>query len=86
MVRIKHRYLLVHILYPDTESALFRSSDPNIPDTLRFHQPTPDAITPPILLGDIREHVSTLFGDYGAGVAGLQLRSMSRRRSFLQEC
>ena len=74
MVRIKHRYLLVNILYPDKPSeiaarseAINRDAKP-LPDIVQFHQPTPDEVTPQLLLRTVREHIALLYGDYGAGV------------------
>jgi len=80
MVRIKHRYLLVNILYPEQPAQA--SAQPHhttkhgaqIPNIVQFHQPTPGDLTPQILLRTIREQVALLFGDYGAGItsSGLQ--------------
>lgn len=73
MVRLKNRYLLVNILYPDTaekQSAV-------IPDLVAFRQPTTDALTPQVLQKAIRAQVSELFGDYGTGAIADSLASMS---------
>ena len=80
MVRIKHRYLLVNILYPEPPAQV--SAQPHyttqngaqILDIVQFHQPTPSDLTPQILLRTIREQVALLYGDYGAGItsSGLQ--------------
>ncbi|RDW69513.1 hypothetical protein BP6252_08533 [Coleophoma cylindrospora] len=64
MVRVKHRYLLVNILYPELE----RSATAKIPDVVAFHQPTTDALTAQALLRALRAEIATLFGDYGSGV------------------
>ncbi|KFX90642.1 hypothetical protein V490_06350 [Pseudogymnoascus sp. VKM F-3557] len=67
MVRLKNRYLLVNILYP--ESAALPSS--KVPDVVAFNQPTTDDLTPQLLIKAIREAVLELFGDYGSGaIAG----------------
>ena len=81
MVRVKHRYFLVQILYPDTTP--FKSSDPNLPDRVRFHQPTPDAVTAGFLLGQIREQLAILYGDHGSGVAGTGLTSENNYPSLV---
>ena len=65
MVRLKHRYLLVNILYPEPSSI---SKDKNVPYTVQFHQPTSDALTPQLLVRMVRDGVAELFGDYGSGV------------------
>jgi hypothetical protein len=62
MVRIKERYLLVSILYPDA-----LDTRTNIPDLVLVNQPTTDELTPGALLRAIRAEVATLFGDYGSG-------------------
>ncbi|KAI9741455.1 MAG: hypothetical protein M1818_004261 [Claussenomyces sp. TS43310] len=64
MVRLKNRYLLVNILYPDSAGSV---STTEVPDIVSFHQPTTDALTPQLLLKAIRAEVSELFGDYGNG-------------------
>jgi len=79
MVRLKNRYLLVHILYPDPSQASNPRapppSKPNnlVPEVVHFHQPTPDTLTPQLLTRAIREEVSLLFGDYGVGVTASSL-------------
>ena len=77
MVRLKHRYLLVNILYPDSYSSpvngILRSAkDP--PSQIQFHSPTPDELTPQLCLRVIRVTVNDLFGDYGAGVVSSSLQ------------
>jgi len=59
MVRIKNRYLLLHILYPTVPSSLLSS-----------HHPSPSTLTAPLLLRHIRDQIALLFGDYGTGVVG----------------
>lgn len=74
MVRIKERYLLVNILYP---SAI--GTKPDVPDVVVINQPTTDKLTAQALLRGIRDEVSSLFGDYGAGaMEGGGLSGMSR--------
>lgn len=65
MVRIKHRYLLIKILYPERA----KPQDQR-PDTITFHSPTPDSFDSLALTRLIRRHVAELFGDYGIGVVG----------------
>ncbi|KAK0672704.1 Rpp14/Pop5 family-domain-containing protein [Cercophora samala] len=79
MVRLKDRYLLVNILYTDLppsqpSSSSSSSSSPNTPvsDLLRYNQPTTTAsasadLKPQTLLRDIRNEITSLFGDCGAG-------------------
>ena len=71
MVRLKHRYLLLQILYPDGPSTL--------PGSLSFNGPTNDALTPRNLSNLIRENIADLFGDYGSGLtaASLQVKYLS---------
>ncbi|KAK5132289.1 hypothetical protein LTR08_009197 [Meristemomyces frigidus] len=74
MVRIKHRYMLVNILYPSPPAKKpgnTPSNNDDIPFSVHFRQPTPDQLTPQLLLRLIRDGVANLFGDYGSGkVAG----------------
>jgi ribonuclease P/MRP protein subunit POP5 len=68
MVRIKHRYLLVDILYPEYSKSF--SSSSSTPRHLKFHQPTADTLTPGLFSKLLRDTVSDLFGDYGVGKLG----------------
>jgi hypothetical protein len=79
MVRIKNRYLLVNILYPELEKGLAKAS---VPDIVTFNQPTTDALTVQALLKGIRAAVSDLFGDYGSGATADSLASMAH----FQQC
>lgn len=73
MVRLKNRYLLVNILYPEAAA----SPSPDVPDLVAFNQPTTDELTAQLLLKGIREAVLELFGDYGAGaLAGSLMGTM----------
>jgi ribonuclease P/MRP protein subunit POP5 len=79
MVRIKERYLLVNILYP---SAI--GTKPDVPDVVVINQPTTDKLTAQALLRGIRDEVSNLFGDYGAGSmegGGLSVKYLSAATS-----
>lgn len=62
MVRIKERYLLVKILYPNE-----LGSRPDLPDVVVINQPTTDQLNQAALLRGIRTEVANLFGDYGSG-------------------
>ena len=73
MVRLKHRYLLVNILYPESTATTQQARAKDVPDLVQFHHPTPDALTPQLLARIIRDTVVELFGDYGAGVLGSSL-------------
>lgn len=82
MVRLKHRYLLINILYPDSKSAnlkLVKDAGDELPFNLQFRQPSPDQLTVHILLKMIRQGIEELFGDYGSGkVSGsLQIKYWS---------
>ncbi|KAJ5539580.1 hypothetical protein N7513_007912 [Penicillium frequentans] len=73
MVRLKNRYLLIDILYPDP--ATWPSTTPKSTSTstsaqLAIHSPTSDALTPGLLAKMIREEVSELYGDCGVGKLG----------------
>ena len=72
MVRIKHRYLLVKILYPEPPKS--QPHQPvDIPDSVSIHQPTSDELTPQLLAKAIRDQILLMYGDYGAGVTSTGL-------------
>jgi ribonuclease P/MRP protein subunit POP5 len=71
MVRIKHRYLLINILYPDQEPKPTRQSNgikEDLPYALQFRQPSSDHLNAKLLARIIRDGVADLFGDYGSGM------------------
>ncbi|PYH42299.1 Rpp14/Pop5 family protein, partial [Aspergillus saccharolyticus JOP 1030-1] len=72
MVRIKHRYLLLDILYPDpaTWPRKPSTSTSSTQAQLQIHAPTSDALTPSLLAKLVREQVAELFGDWGVGRLG----------------
>ncbi|OJI82527.1 hypothetical protein BO79DRAFT_199521 [Aspergillus costaricaensis CBS 115574] len=84
MVRLKHRYILLDILYPDpstwpaaTSRTKSNNNNNNNPQSksksqaqLQIHSPTSDALTPGLLAKMVREEVSLMFGDYGVGRLG----------------
>ncbi|KAL3479327.1 Rpp14/Pop5 family-domain-containing protein [Aspergillus californicus] len=74
MVRVKHRYLLVDILYPDPSSTpLSARKDHHAQQSeyqLRIHAPTSDALTPGLLAKMVRDEVAETFGDWGIGRLG----------------
>ncbi|KAG9233084.1 Rpp14/Pop5 family protein [Amylocarpus encephaloides] len=75
MVRIKNRYLLVNILYPELDDATQKGT----PDVLAINQSTTDALKIKDLTGGIRGQVRQLFGDYGSGAISdnLQVKYLS---------
>lgn len=69
MVRIKHRYLLLNILYPSKDkSRTTANKDKGVPLTVQFRRPSSDRLDGRLLMRVIRDGVSELFGDYGAGM------------------
>jgi len=74
MVRIKNRYLLVNILYPDppdqnkNSSAKPSGTIQSLPAIIQFHRPTPDDLTPNLFTRALKEQIALLYGDYGVGV------------------
>ena len=75
MVRIKHRYLLLNILFPGDSPATFPASFRSAkPSPLALPSPTPPHFSAASLVNLIRESVAEHFGDYGVGVtAGLKV-------------
>jgi ribonuclease P/MRP protein subunit POP5 len=79
MVRLKHRYLLVHVLYPNAGDDTKVKLPPNAKDapyTVQFHRPSSDRLDARLLLQMIRNGVSELFGDYGSGMIAGSLQGM----------
>ncbi|KAI9789960.1 MAG: hypothetical protein M1833_002127 [Piccolia ochrophora] len=75
MVRIKHRYLLVHVLSPaETDNNVQSASTPTqkLPAHVLFQPPIP-FVTPALLAHHIRSHIATLYGDHGVGVTSMGL-------------
>lgn len=72
MVRIKSRYLLLDILYPDSNTWPSSSKPSTSPTAaqLAIHAPTSDALTPGLLAKMIREEVGEMYGDWGVGKLG----------------
>ncbi|KAG9244332.1 Rpp14/Pop5 family protein [Calycina marina] len=82
MVRVKHRYLLVNILYPELLKA-GRESSAKLPDAVTFHQPTTSGLNSRGLEKAIKHGVEELFGDYGYGAirGSLQVKYLSTATS-----
>jgi ribonuclease P/MRP protein subunit POP5 len=75
MVRIKHRYLLINILYPGPSSIVAKAPEgTTIPDVVQFHAPTSDKLNAQLLARIIRDGVGELFGDWGLGVIAGSLK------------
>jgi ribonuclease P/MRP protein subunit POP5 len=72
MVRVKYRYLVVNLLYPEPVA---KSKSP-LPHVVQIHSPTPDAVHAGILVRLVREGVEDLYGDYGVGMVSTGLKSM----------
>ncbi|KLJ07202.1 ribonuclease P/MRP protein subunit POP5 [Blastomyces silverae] len=86
MVRFKHRYLLIDILYPPAShsdsiggaaasTTAISKHTHTIPNNakdihLLIHRPTTDTLTPQSLARSVREHVAEMFGDWGMGRLG----------------
>lgn len=75
MVRIKERYLLVNLVYPDES---LNQGKTHVPDLLVYNQPTPNTVTSYSLLKTIKTEVASLFGDYGAGAIERSLQGVFR--------
>ena len=82
MVRLKNRYLLVNIPYPELEK---NQSKSKVPDVIAFNQPTTDQLDGHALSRGIKKEVATLFGDYGSGAVADSLigNSLSSQCDFI---
>lgn len=70
MVRLKNRYLLVNILYPELDT---KPKNPSIPDVVIFNQPTTSNLTAAGLVKALKAEAAGLFGDYGSGAIAERL-------------
>ncbi|KAL2830565.1 hypothetical protein BDW59DRAFT_141109 [Aspergillus cavernicola] len=76
MVRVKNRYLLIDILYPDPSSwpsstSSRKGQPPHVHQSqLQIHAPTSNALTPSLLAKMVRDEVAATFGDWGVGRLG----------------
>jgi ribonuclease P/MRP protein subunit POP5 len=66
MVRVKHRYLLINILYPTDPPPGVKLPPAGVPDFIRFHAPSPTDFLSADLARLIRGAIVDLAGDYGA--------------------
>lgn len=73
MVRIKERYLLVNITYPEAEGSRDTATS-SLPDLLVYNQPTIDTCTARTVQNAVRTEITNLFGDYGVGSIERTLR------------
>lgn len=73
MVRIKERYLLVNIVYPEAAQDQAKAS---LPDLLVNNQPTANACNGRSIQHAIKAEATDLFGDYGAGAVERSLRGL----------
>ncbi|KAL2282480.1 hypothetical protein FJTKL_10573 [Diaporthe vaccinii] len=71
MVRIKERYLLVDIVYPEAAQNQVKAG---LPDLLVYNQPTANACNARSIQYAIKAQITDLFGDYGAGAVERSLR------------
>lgn len=73
MVRIKERYLLINLLYPEGPRD---PSQSKLPDLLVYNQPTTNTFNGRAFAQAIKTEVAKLFGDYGAGAVERALRGL----------
>lgn len=87
MVRIKHRYLLVNILYPEPESKSWiahTASGKPLPGLVQFRRPSPDDLTPQLLARSIKDQIALLYGDYGVGLTSGSLNGINTKSEGLR--
>lgn len=69
MVRIKHRYLVVRILYPATQATVSKSIvNHSNQDLLDLYRPSPQSLDTHNLFRLIRTSIEYMYGDYGVGL------------------
>ena len=90
MVRIKYRYLLVNILYPEPQKANAISTSDKAAkasfDLLQVHSPSPDDLTPQLLVRLVKDQVTYLYGDYGHGLIAGSLNGLFPLRCPVIQC
>ena len=70
MVRIKHRYITVHVLYPSQTAHAQAAITP----LLHFHCASPAGLDAAHLLRLIRKSIEYMYGDYGLGLIASSLK------------
>lgn len=84
MVRIKHRYLLLNILYPTPPIPQNgKEIAKDLPWAVTIRRPSPDRLNPQLLARMIRDGVAELFGDYGAGMVAGSLQGMAENSTLV---
>lgn len=75
MVRLKHRYLVLNLLYPSPTPSTTLLTTPSslLSPLLTLHAPTPPSFDARALLALLRTTLFTLFGDLGAGPVSASL-------------
>ena len=69
MVRIKHRYLVVRILYPATQAIVSKSVvNQSNRDLLNLYRPSPQSLDTRNLFRLIKTSIEYMYGDYGIGL------------------
>lgn len=89
MVRIKHRYLLVNILYPEPENKSWTGhteSRKPLPHLVQFRRPSPDDLSPQLLARSIKDQIALLYGDYGVGLTSGGLNGIKQKIMRLITC
>ncbi|KAM3163276.1 Ribonuclease P [Lachancea thermotolerans] len=86
MVRLKSRYVLFEVLYPEGRTLTSENNVNNLSKRevlLRHHQVTPARVTVKTILQELRRVIQFNFGDYGSGKANslLQIKYFSNRTS-----
>ncbi|KAF2672267.1 hypothetical protein BT63DRAFT_363267, partial [Microthyrium microscopicum] len=83
MVRIKHRYLLINILYPGDSNLNQKPHEPELPNVVQFHQPCPFSFKAQDLRRLIMASISENFGEYGSAATNpsLQVKYFSQATS-----
>ena len=92
MVRIKNRYILVQILYPSnipTATSKAANATPSSSTITSLYAPTPDNVTSQTLIRQLRNSLSSLFGEHGLASCsnGLTIKYWSNATSvFILRC
>lgn len=87
MVRIKHRYLLVNILYPEQEIKSWTAhtgSGKPLPHLVQFRRPSPDDLSPQLMARSIKDQIALLYGDYGVGLTSGGLNGINTKSKRLR--
>ncbi|KAL9103899.1 MAG: hypothetical protein Q9163_001092 [Psora crenata] len=74
MVRLKHRYLILQLLYPESLGPKPTKPPSTVSTLLQIHRSSPPDLTAQLLHRGIKDEVGYMYGDYGVGLISSSLK------------